>query len=171
MDPAVYDRALAEPALPGTLDMTAPASAPLATAPARPAAPDDPSAPQHPVTNAPLGVRLCVPGAHLFATSQLGEVTEALTHTVAARGIACVYGDAGQGKTVAVHQVLGLLPRRVSVRRAPVIEFQAHDGGGLRMHLTHQLDVLGDTNRHDPGELQILDITAVHLTLQTRSSG
>ncbi|GAA2277833.1 hypothetical protein GCM10010430_74700 [Kitasatospora cystarginea] len=67
-----------------------------------------------------LGVRLYVPGAHVVATRQLGEVTEALAHTVAAREIACVYGDAGQGKTAAVHQALGLLPRRLPVRQAQV---------------------------------------------------
>lgn len=55
------------------------------------------------------GARLYVPGAHVVSTRQLGAVTEALAHTVAARGIMCVYGDPGQGKTVAVHQALCLL--------------------------------------------------------------
>ncbi|MFJ2194089.1 ATP-binding protein, partial [Kitasatospora sp. NPDC087861] len=110
VDPVVYDRALAELALPGTVDEAgqappAPHTDPLASAVPVPAAVSDGSA-----LAVSLGVRLYVPGAHVVATRQLGEVTEALAHTVAARGIACVYGDAGQGKTVAVHRALGLLP-------------------------------------------------------------
>ncbi|MFF1695592.1 hypothetical protein ACFVXC_18480 [Streptomyces sp. NPDC058257] len=66
------------------------------------------------------GVRLYVPGAYVVSTRQLGEVTEALAHTAAARGIVCVYGDPGQGKTVALYQALRLLAHRVPVRRAVV---------------------------------------------------
>jgi hypothetical protein len=66
------------------------------------------------------GARLYTPGAHVVSTRQSGEVTEALTHTVAAHGIMCVYGDPGHGKTIALHQALRLLPRRVPVRRASV---------------------------------------------------
>ncbi|MYW04901.1 hypothetical protein GT354_42875 [Streptomyces sp. SID3343] len=55
-----------------------------------------------------------------MSTRRLGEVTEALTHTVAAHGIMCMYGDPGHGKAIALHQALRLLPRRVPVRRALV---------------------------------------------------
>ncbi|WP_344443731.1 hypothetical protein [Kitasatospora nipponensis] len=103
VDPAVYDRALAQLALPGTVDEAG--QAPPSTEPAPPTA-----LPDGFTRVVPLGVRLYVPGAHVVATRQLGEVTEALAHTVAARQIACVYGDAGQGKTVAVHQALSLSP-------------------------------------------------------------
>ncbi|MEU0634524.1 hypothetical protein [Streptomyces sp. NPDC005989] len=109
MDPDRYDRALAEPALPGTVDETGQAP-PVsgvgqadATVPApvtRPASPGD-------------GVRLYVPGARVVSTRQLGAVTEAIAHTVAAHRVVCVYGDPGHGRTVAVHQALALLPRRI----------------------------------------------------------
>ncbi|MEV5205709.1 ATP-binding protein [Streptomyces sp. NPDC053720] len=116
VDPDRYDRALAELALPGTVDETgqAPpvsgaeqADATTTTPVTRPASLGD-------------GVRLYVPGAYVVSTRQLGTVTEAIAHTAAARGVVCVYGDPGHGKTVAVHRALALLPRRVPVRRALV---------------------------------------------------
>ncbi|MFE0678661.1 AAA family ATPase [Streptomyces sp. NPDC058867] len=64
------------------------------------------------------GVRLFVPGARLVSTRQVAGVVEAVGHTVAARGVCCVYGDAGLGKSVAVEQALRLLPGRVPVWRA-----------------------------------------------------
>ncbi|WP_443329524.1 AAA family ATPase [Streptomyces sp. 8N706] len=66
------------------------------------------------------GVRLYVPGARLVSTRQVASVVEAVGHTVAARGMCCVYGDTGLGKTVAVEQALHLLPGRVPVWRAVV---------------------------------------------------
>ncbi|WP_159041935.1 ATP-binding protein [Streptomyces aureus] len=66
------------------------------------------------------GVRLYAPGARLVSTRQVAGVVEAVGHTVAARGIGCVYGDTGLGKTVAVEQALHLLPARVPVWRAVV---------------------------------------------------
>lgn len=63
------------------------------------------------------GVRLYVPGARLVSTRQVAAVVEAVGHTVAARGMCCVYGDTGLGKTVAVEQALRLLPVRVPVWR------------------------------------------------------
>ncbi|MFE2867139.1 hypothetical protein [Embleya sp. NPDC059259] len=50
-----------------------------------------------------------------MSTRQLGAVTEALVHTVAAHGILWVYGDPGHGRTIALHQAPRLLPRRVPV--------------------------------------------------------
>ncbi|GAA2616813.1 hypothetical protein GCM10010304_83010 [Streptomyces roseoviolaceus] len=64
------------------------------------------------------GVRLYVPGARLVSTRQVAGVSEAVGHTVAARGMCCLYGDTGLGKTVAVEQALHLLPGRVPVWRA-----------------------------------------------------
>ncbi|MFE1177499.1 AAA family ATPase [Streptomyces sp. NPDC058773] len=53
-----------------------------------------------------------------MSTRQVAGVVEAVGHTVAARGMCCVYGDTGLGKTVAVEQALHLLPGRVPVWRA-----------------------------------------------------
>ncbi|MEU0940241.1 hypothetical protein [Embleya sp. NPDC005971] len=50
----------------------------------------DPTPPPSPLAG---GTRLYTPGAHVVSTRRLGEVTEALTHTVAAHGIMGVYGD------------------------------------------------------------------------------
>ncbi|MFE3553455.1 AAA family ATPase [Streptomyces sp. NPDC059193] len=66
------------------------------------------------------GVRLFVPGARVVSTGAVAEVVEVVGHTVAARGIGCVFGDPGVGKTVAVQQALHLLPDRVPVWRAVV---------------------------------------------------
>ena len=54
------------------------------------------------------GVRLYVLGARLVSTRQVTAVAEAVGHTVAARGMCCVYGDTGLRKTVAVEQALTL---------------------------------------------------------------
>lgn len=66
------------------------------------------------------GVRLFVPGARVVSTAGVSAVVEAVGHTVAARGIGCVFGEPGVGKTVAVQQALHLLPDRVPVWRAVV---------------------------------------------------
>ncbi|MFJ6054637.1 AAA family ATPase [Streptomyces sp. NPDC092307] len=66
------------------------------------------------------GVRLFVPGARVVSTAPVAAVVEAVGHTVAARGIGCVFGEPGVGKTVAVQQALHLLPDRVPVWRAVV---------------------------------------------------
>ncbi|WP_328296405.1 ATP-binding protein [Streptomyces sp. NBC_00435] len=66
------------------------------------------------------GVRLFVPGARVVSTAGVGAVVEAVGHTVAARGIGCVFGEPGLGKTVAVQQALHLLPERVPVWRVVV---------------------------------------------------
>ena len=111
VDPDRYDRALAELALPGTVDETgrptpAPTAAGLDTHPtARPS----------PFAGT---TRLYTPGAHMVSTRQVADVTEALAHTVAARGVLCVYGDPGHGKTVALSQALRLLPRRLPIHWA-----------------------------------------------------
>ncbi|PJN13840.1 hypothetical protein CG724_37455 [Streptomyces sp. CB02120-2] len=66
------------------------------------------------------GVRLFVPGARVVSTAGVAAVVEVVGHTVAARGIGCVFGEPGVGKTVAVQQALHLLPDRVPVWRAVV---------------------------------------------------
>ncbi|MFD8288820.1 AAA family ATPase [Streptomyces lavendulae] len=66
------------------------------------------------------GVRLFVPGARVVSTAEVAAVVEVVGHTVAARGIGCVFGEPGVGKTVAVQQALHLLPDRVPVWRAVV---------------------------------------------------
>jgi hypothetical protein len=116
VDPDRYDRALAQLALPGTVDETGQQTTPLSPTPVSEAGQDG-AAGSVPFTD---GVRLYVPGAHVVSTRQLGEVAEALAHTVAARGVLCLYGDPGQGKSVALYQALRLLPQRVPVHRALV---------------------------------------------------
>lgn len=87
----------------------------------------EPASPPGPATDgevdaAPLrgGVRLFVPGARVVSTAPVAAVVEAAGHTVAARGVGCVFGEPGVGKTVAVQQALHLLPDRVPVWRAVV---------------------------------------------------
>lgn len=83
MDPAGYDRALAELALPGTIDECGQAQPAVAGRDDTAAESDSvPTKPPPPAPVSPLseGTRLYVPGAHVVATRQLGEVTEALTH-------------------------------------------------------------------------------------------
>jgi hypothetical protein len=76
VDPDRYDRALAELALPGTVDETgqptpAPTAAELDTQPtARPS----------PFAGT---TRLYTPGAHMVSTQQVADVAEALAHTIA----------------------------------------------------------------------------------------
>ncbi|MER5351869.1 ATP-binding protein [Kitasatospora sp. NPDC002551] len=149
VESAVYDRALAELALPGTVDEAG--QAPPATEPVQAVVPDGSAG------VVPLGVRLYVPGAHVVATSQLGEVTEALAHTVAARGIACVYGDAGQGKTVAIHQALALLPRRVPARQAQVAVKPALPQLRAALLTAFGLPATALTNRTDAADRALID--------------
>ncbi|MCX5130019.1 ATP-binding protein [Streptomyces sp. NBC_00347] len=66
------------------------------------------------------GVRLFAPGARVVSTAGVAAVVEVVGHTVAARGIGCVFGEPGVGKTVAVQQALHLLPDRVPIWRAVV---------------------------------------------------
>ncbi|MFI6689673.1 hypothetical protein [Streptomyces sp. NPDC050485] len=95
-DANCYDRALAELALPGTVDETARAEAQAVAVDKNGQERD--AAPGTGPTPFASGVRLYVPGAHVVATRQLATVTEALAHTVAARGIACVYGDLARAR-------------------------------------------------------------------------
>ncbi|MDX5571009.1 ATP-binding protein [Streptomyces sp. ID05-04B] len=53
-----------------------------------------------------------------MSTRQVAQVVEAVGHTVAARGMCCVFGDPGLGKSVAVEQAVRFLPGRVPVWRA-----------------------------------------------------
>ncbi|GCD97084.1 hypothetical protein EHYA_04771 [Embleya hyalina] len=108
MRSASYDRVLAELALPGTVDEAGRITLP-SPAEHTPAVTETGPATTQPSPFA-NGARLHVPGAHVVSTRQLGAVAEALAHTVAARGIVCVYGDTGHGKTVAVDQALRCRP-------------------------------------------------------------
>ncbi|WP_329324594.1 AAA family ATPase [Streptomyces luteogriseus] len=113
VEPSPYDRALAE------LGLTDGAGGPLVVE--EPAG--DTSAAQSGPGTAGAGVRaggvrLYVPGARLVSTRQVAGVVEAVGHTVAARGMCCVFGDPGLGKSVAVEQAVRLVPGRVPVWRA-----------------------------------------------------
>ncbi|MFF7724902.1 hypothetical protein ACFZDB_36885 [Streptomyces luteogriseus] len=116
VEPSPYDRALAE------LGLTDGAGGPLVVE--EPAG-DTSAAQGQPDAAAGAGdvvraggVRLYVPGARLVSTRQVAGVVEAVGHTVAARGMCCVFGDPGLGKSVAVEQAVRFLPDRVPVWRA-----------------------------------------------------
>ncbi|RLU80183.1 hypothetical protein CTZ27_35675 [Streptomyces griseocarneus] len=102
------------------------------------------------------GVRLYVSGAHVVSTRQLGTVTEAIAHTIAARGIVCVYGDTGHGKTVAAHQALRLLPRRVPVHRAVVAVKPALPQLRAALLTSFGLPAASLTNRTDAADRALL---------------
>ncbi|MFI1524867.1 AAA family ATPase [Kitasatospora cineracea] len=151
---AVYDRALTELALPGTVGGTGQLALLAAgTEPALPGHFEGPLA----VPLPRAGARLYVPGAHLVSTRQLGEVTEAIAHTVAVRGIACVYGDTGQGKTVAVHQALSLLPRRVPVHQAQIPVKPALPQLRAALLTAFGLPAGALTNRTDAADCALID--------------
>ncbi|MFC9627095.1 AAA family ATPase [Streptomyces sp. NPDC056930] len=136
IEPSRYDRALAE------LRFTAGPEGPLVldsgqTQDQPQAGPETVASQRGSVPRAG-GVRLYVPGARLVSTRQLSGVVEAVGHTVAARGVCCVYGDTGYGKTVAVQQALHMLPARTPVWRAVVAVKP-----GLPQLRAALLDVLG----------------------------
>ncbi|MFJ8747465.1 AAA family ATPase [Embleya sp. NPDC127516] len=154
-DPERYDRALAELALPDTVDDTGrpvPTPQPRLVVPATPR--DGAPTPPSPFAG---GARLYTPGAHIVSTRQLGEVTEALVHTAAAHGIMCVYGDPGHGKTIALHQALHLLPRRVPVHRALVAVKPALPQLRAALLTAFGLPATSLTNRTDAADRALLD--------------
>lgn len=153
-DPERYDRALAELALAGTVDENGQSTAPVAKN--ETGEPDGTPDEASPTPFGP-GVRLYAPGAHLVSTRQLGEVTEALAHTVAARGALCVYGDTGYGKTVALHQALRRLPRRVPVRHALVAVKPALPQLRAALLTAFGLSAPSLTNRADAADRPLLD--------------
>jgi hypothetical protein len=113
VEPSPYDLALAELGFADGVGGPLVVDEPVGDAPVAQGGPD--------VADAGVrasGVRLYVPGARLVSTRQVAGVVEAVGHTVAARGMCCVFGDPGLGKTVAVEQALRLLPGRVPVWRA-----------------------------------------------------
>ncbi|MFE3206273.1 hypothetical protein [Embleya sp. NPDC059237] len=103
------------------------------------------------------GARLYTPGAHPVSTRQLGKVTEALVHTVAAHGILCMYGDPGHGKTIALHQALRLLPRRVPIHRALVAVKPALPQLRAALLTAFGLPATSLTNRTDAADHALLD--------------
>ncbi|WBO69545.1 ATP-binding protein [Streptomyces camelliae] len=150
VDPAAYDRALAELALPGTVDEAGQAA--VDPAPKR----DEDSAEKASPSPFTAGVRLYVPGAHVVSTLQLGEVAESLAHTIAARGTVCVYGDPGHGKTVALYQALRLLPRRVPVHFAQVAVKPALPQLRAALLTAFGLPATALTNRTDAADRALL---------------
>ncbi|MFF7249826.1 AAA family ATPase [Embleya sp. NPDC008237] len=92
-----------------------------------------------------------------MSTRQLGQVAEALTHTVAAHGIMGVYGDTGHGKTIAVHQALRLLPRRIPVDRAQVAVKPALPQLRAALLTAFGLPTTHLTNRTDAADRVLID--------------
>ncbi|WP_438296352.1 AAA family ATPase [Streptomyces sp. HUAS TT7] len=150
--PERYDRALAELALPGTVDELG-RPAPPATEPGG----GDSTREQPGPSSFGYGVRLYAPGARMVSTLQLGEVTEVLAHTVAARGVLCVYGDTGHGKTVALDQALRQLPRRVPVHHALVAVKPALPQLRAALLTAFGLPATALTNRTDAADRTLLE--------------
>ncbi|MBC9715722.1 ATP-binding protein [Streptomyces sp. TRM66268-LWL] len=156
VDPDRYDRALAELALPGTSDETGRSQA-ATTDQADPVDDAGTTGEASPLTR---GVRLYAPGAHLVSTRQVGEVAEALAHTAAARGVLCVYGDTGHGKTVAVHRALRLLPRRVPIHFAHVAVKPALPQLRAALLTAFSLPAKALTSRTDAADRALIDALA-----------
>lgn len=155
--PERYDRALAELALPGTVDESGRPTAPTANNPGQDGGtPEQPGPPPF-----GHGARLYAPGARMVSTLQLGDVTECLAHTVAARGVLCVYGDTGHGKTVAVDQALRQLPRRVPVHRALVAVKPALPQLRAALLTAFGLPATALTNRTDAADRTLLEALQV----------
>ncbi|MFC5665008.1 AAA family ATPase [Kitasatospora misakiensis] len=65
-------------------------------------------------------VPVLVPGAQVVVTPSVASVVQRVAHAAAVGAVACLYGDAGHGKTVALQYALSQLPNPVRVRRVHV---------------------------------------------------
>ncbi len=65
-------------------------------------------------------VPLLVPGAQVVHTSAVRSVLRTVAHAAAVGAVVCLYGDAGQGKTVALQYTLSQLPHPARARRVHV---------------------------------------------------
>ncbi|MER6401182.1 ATP-binding protein [Kitasatospora sp. NPDC001603] len=65
-------------------------------------------------------VPVLVPGAQVVVTPVVASVVRCVAHVAAVGAVACLYGDAGHGKTVALQYALSQLPEAVRVRRVYV---------------------------------------------------
>ncbi|MGW1641977.1 AAA family ATPase [Streptomyces lavendulae] len=157
-----YDRVLAELKLER-------AGEGLAVVDTDPAAPPGPGSGKDATPPLRGGVRLFVPGARVVSTASVAAVVEVVGHMVAARGIGCVFGEPGVGKTVAVQQALHLLPDRVPVwwavvgvkpglpqMRASLLEALGLAAGSLAHRAQPADRVLGEALRR-PGVLFLDD--------------
>ncbi|MER5204842.1 ATP-binding protein [Streptomyces sp. NPDC002825] len=65
-------------------------------------------------------VPVLVPGAQVVHTPAVRSVLRTVAHAAAVGAVVCLYGDAGQGKTVALQYALSQLPHPARVRRVHV---------------------------------------------------
>ncbi|MBZ6086678.1 transposase family protein [Streptomyces olivaceus] len=65
-------------------------------------------------------VPVLVPGAQVVHTPAVRSVLRTVAHAAAVGAVVCLYGDAGQGKTVALQYALSQLPHLARVRRVHV---------------------------------------------------
>ncbi|GAA2268411.1 hypothetical protein GCM10010145_48730 [Streptomyces ruber] len=65
-------------------------------------------------------VPVLVPGAQVVHTSAVRSVLRTVAYAAAVGAVVCLYGDAGQGKTVALQYALSQLPHPARVRRVHV---------------------------------------------------
>ncbi len=63
-------------------------------------------------------VPVLVPGAQVVHTPAVRSVLRTVAHAAAVGAVVCLYGDAGQGKTVALQYALSQLPHPARVRRS-----------------------------------------------------
>jgi AAA domain-containing protein len=62
-------------------------------------------------------VPVLVPGAQMVHTPAVRSVLRTVAHAAAVSAVVCLYGDAGQGKSVALQYALSQLPHPARVRR------------------------------------------------------
>lgn len=101
---------------------------------------------------------LSLTGARTVHTPQVTAAASALQATVTAKGMMCLTGDAGTGKTFTLHTVLDQHPDWHPIRLLP--QPQARPGD-LRHSLHHALDLPGPCPK-DPGTSDDLIRHALH---------
>ena len=120
-----------------------------------PPAPDDPGdTPGQPVTNDHYpGLR----GAHLMPTRASRFTHDHLDAVIAHRTIACIHGDPGQGKTLAVNVALRTLAPAGAVR----LQIPNPTVTKIRTILLHRLDPDSEhTHRADKADAHLTDLLA-----------
>jgi hypothetical protein len=103
-------------------------------------------------------VPVLVAGAQVVVTPVVGSVVRTVAHAAAVGAVVCVYGDAGQGKTVALQYALSQLPRPARVRR---VQVGVHSSvAEVRRALAEALDLRGRLP-HGAGEADAVLVEAL----------
>ncbi|HEY5836961.1 ATP-binding protein [Streptomyces sp.] len=103
-------------------------------------------------------VPVLVAGAQVVVTPVVESVVRTVAHAAAVGAVVCVYGDAGQGKTVALQYALSQLPRPARVRR---VQVGVHSSvAEVRRALAEALDLRGRLP-HGTGEADAVLVEAL----------